>query len=146
MAYAIRYTSADDLASYAPSGTVSNTETTALTVKDIDIDSDSVASIGGNTQGTLFINFTKGSLTNCTIRIYQSYLGNPDTGDWYQETSEADSSGALTLNPLTIVLTATAKLTWHFPIGAARATKVTVQSLGTVTASNIKLYLSLRSN
>jgi hypothetical protein len=142
----VRYDSAIELGAYTSDDIVPTDETDAIVIKDIDVDATSIASVGGNTQATLYIDFTLGSLTNCTVRIYQSYLGNPTATDWYQETSETESSGALTLNLLRIVMTADTKKTWHFPIGASRATRITIQGSGTQDDSLIHLRLGLRSN
>jgi len=137
----------DDLATKVyTAGNVPASETDAIVIKDIDIDSTSVVSVGGNTQATLYIKFTKGTLTNCTIKLYGSYVGDPTAGDWYTETEEASSSGVLTLNPISIVLTGDLEAMWHFPIGACRAYKVTVSNTGTVTTGALSLAVALRSN
>jgi hypothetical protein len=142
----IKFAEATERASYTISP-VPTTETDAIIVKGADVDSSSVISVGNNTQGTLFIDFTKGSLTNCIIKLYGSPYGNPDTNQWFTETEEVSSSGALTLNPISIVLTdTTTKKMWHFPLGANRAYKITVTGTGTNTGSSINLVLSLRSN
>ena len=125
---------------------IANTEADAIVIKDLDVDSTSVAGIGSNTQASLFIDFTKGSLTNAIIKIYGSYIGSPTASDWYQEVVETDTSGVATLDAFSIVLTANAKIVYHFPIGAYRAFKVTVGSTGTKTNSAIKLNLALRNN
>jgi hypothetical protein len=142
----IKFAEATEQVSYTASP-VPTAETDAIIVKGADVDSSSVISVGNNTQGTLYIDFTKGSLTNCTIKLYGSPYGNPDNNQWFTETEESSSSGALTLNPISIVLTdTTAKKMWHFPLGANRAYKITVTGTGTNTGSSIKLVLSLRSN
>ena len=144
----IRYGSMDDLGTYTTgAGVVPLSETDAIIMKDIDVDATSVTSVGGNTQATLYIDFTKGSLTNVIIKFYGSYKGNPTASDWFTETDESDSSGTLTLNPLNITITDTTALKmWHFPIGACRAYKITVTGTGTATSSSLKLYCGLRSN
>jgi hypothetical protein len=147
----VRFSSTTDVksVSYA-AGTIPNaSETAAIVLTDSDIDSASVVSVGGNTQATLFIDFVKDSLSNCTIKFYGAHKGNPTTGtatDWFVETEESSSSGALTLNPVSIVMTASANTMWHFPIGACRAYKITVNSTGTAGSSALKLTLGLRSN
>jgi len=147
MSQVVRFDSAIDLATYTTgAGTVPTSETDAIVIKDIDVDSGSIASIGGNTQGTLFIDFTKGSLTNVVIKFYGSYKGDPGSSDWFPETEESSSSGTLTLNNINITMTASGTKMWHFPIGACRAYKITVQGTGTATGSSLKLYLGLRSN
>ena len=125
---------------------IENTEADAIVVKDLDVDGTTTAGIGSNTQASLFIDFTKGSLTNATIKIYGSYLGSPTASDWYQEVVETDSTGVATLDAFSIVLTANAKIVYHFPIGSYRAFKVTIASSGTKTNSAIKLNLGLRNN
>jgi len=142
----IKFAEATDQATYTASP-VPTTETDAIIAKEVSADSTSVISVGNNTQGTLYIDFTKGSLTNCTIRLYGSPYANPTSEQWFIETEENSASGALTINPISIVLTDTiAKKMWHFPLGANRAYKITVQGTGTATGSSIKLVLSLRSN
>ena len=142
----IRFGSADDLKSYTLTP-LANAETDTIVLKDIDVSAGSVVSVGGNTQGTLYINYSHGSLTACVIKVYGSYVGDPGSGDWYTETDEADSSGVLTLNPLSIAIgNADFKGMWHFPIGAMRALKITTTTTGTVTSSAITLNLALRSN
>src|SRR3990167_5896305 len=140
MIQTIKFTSSTELApEYAPGTTVANTETDAIIVLALDVDPDSVAEAGGNTQATLYINSVKGSLTNTQIRIYCSYINNPTASDWYQEVVETDTSGVATLDPLVLTFTADAKVAYHFPIGAYKALKVTVGSTGTITGSSITL-------
>jgi hypothetical protein len=147
MAEVVRFASTGDVAAYASgTGTVPTSETDAIVCLDTDVLATSVISVGGNTQGTLYIDFTKGSLTNVTIKVYGAYLVNPGSSDWFQETQEADSSGVATLYPYSIVLGATTKVAWHFPIGAYRAVKVTVTGSGTQTSGILNLHLAVRSN
>lgn len=143
----IKYASGIDVASGYTVTPIPTVATTAFTVLDLDVDSTSVASVGGNTQATLYIDYTVGSLTSCDIIIYSSYVGNPADTDWYQETQESDSSGVATLYPFKITLgNADLKIDYHFPIGAVRAIKVAVQASGTNTSSALTLNLGLRSN
>ena len=149
MAQAIRFDSSVDIPTqYVVASTtgVVNAETTAITVQEIEYLSTSVASVSGNTQATLYIKFVKGSLTNCSIKVYGSYVGDPAATDWYQEVVETDSTGVATLDAFSIVLTATATIAYHFPIGAYKALKITVGSTGTITSSAITLTLGLRNN
>jgi hypothetical protein len=125
---------------------VSNTETDAIVVKPIDKNPTSIAEIGGNTQATLYIDFTKDTLTKVQIRVYGSYLGNPTANDWFQETVETDSVGVATLDKFVIELSASARIAYHIAIGAYQAFKITVQSVGTVGSSAITLNLGLRTN
>jgi len=142
----IKFAEATDQATYTASP-VPTTETDAIIAKEVGADSTSVISVGNNTQGTLYIDFTKGSLTSCIIRLYGSPYANPTSGQWFTETEESSASGVLTINPISIVLTdTTAKKMWHFPLGANRSYKITVQGTGTATGSSITLVLSLRSN
>lgn len=141
----IRYGSTNETKTYSVTP-VPTSETDAIVLKDSDVDATSVISVGGNTQGTLFIKFTKGSLTNCVIKMYGSYLGNPTATDWYQESEESSSSGEITLNPLSIKLTADTVKTWHFPIGANRSYRITVTGTGTATSSSLDLTVGLRNN
>lgn len=149
MATVVRFDSSIDLPAQYAVGTpvgVANAETDAIVVEDLE-DTTVVASVAGNTQGTLYVAFTKSSLTNCTIKVYGSYLKAPTASDWYQEVVESDSSGVATLNAFSIVLTADATVVYHFPIGSYRSLKVTVASTGTpVVGSAIKLNLGLRNN
>lgn len=144
----MKFSPSVELATYTTgAGTVPTaSETDAITLLDVDADATSVASINSNTQATLFIDFTKGSLTNVIIKFYGSYLNNPTASDWFSETIESSSSGTITLTSINITLTANAKQMWHFPIGACRSYKVTVQGTGTATSSSLKLYLGMRSN
>ncbi len=142
----ISFASASEIISYDSAGTVPVTETDALILKSADYDSSSVVSVGGNTQATLLINFTKGSLTNVIIKMYGSQVGNPTASDWYTENEETSTTGTITLNPLNITLTADTKGMWHFPIGALKAYKITVTGTGVATSSSLKLSLGLRSN
>jgi len=124
-------------------------ETDAIIIKPRSSDSTSVADIGGNTQGTLYIDFTKGSLTSLTIKTYGSLKNDPGAGDWYIETIEKDDDttlGKITLGEQYITLTATGKLAWHFPIGAFRSYKITIQGVGTATNSALTLDCSLKVN
>src|SRR6185436_20243957 len=123
---------------------IANTETDAITILNLDADQTTVASIGSNTQATMYIKFTKGSLTSTTIRIYGSYLRIPTSADWYQEVVETDSTGVATLDPFSIVISSTAQIAYHFPIGAYKALKITVASTGTITNSAITLNVGLR--
>lgn len=125
---------------------VPTAETTAITLKALDVDSTSVAEVGSNTQGTLYIDFTKGSLTNVAIKFYGSYVADPGTNDWYQEVVETDATGVATLDAFSIVLTATARVAYHIPLGAYKAFKVTVTGSGTATGSSIKLNFGMRNN
>jgi len=144
----IRFSSSVELATayVAAAGAVPTSETAAITVKGLDVDSSATAEVSGNTQATLYINFTKGSLTNVSIKIYGSYLENPGSGDWYQEVVETDSTGVATLDAFSIVLTANAVVVYHFPIGAYKALKVTVTGSGTQTGGALTLNLGFRTN
>jgi hypothetical protein len=150
----IRFASTLDLKTYSADATaiaaMNYTETTAIVLKDVDIDQSYVTSVGGNTQGTLYINFTKGSLTSMDIYFYGGYEGNPDAASaagWFSESDETDTSGVLALNQLSIHLTADNKMMFHFPIGACRAYKITVKPSGTATTgAAISLAVGLRSN
>jgi hypothetical protein len=148
MSIVTRFASTGDIAAYASgTGTVPVIETAAITCLDTDVLATSVISVGGNTQGTLYIDFTKGSLTNVTIKVYGSYVGSPTSSDWYSETQEVDSTGTATLYAYQIVMAdTTAKYAWHFPIGAYRALKITVTGSGTQTGGILNLHLGVRSN
>lgn len=144
----IRYNSEIDLGvQYGPVIVPTVTETNAIVISAPDVAGPtSVASNEGNTQATLYLDFTKGSLTNVSVKIYGSYLASPTANDWYQETVETDAVGVATLDPFSIVLTATARIAYHFPLGAYRTIRITVQGNGTATSSLMKLNLGLRNN
>lgn len=122
-------------------------EVDAIIVKPLNVDSASVAEIGGNTQGTLYIDFIIGALTGVNIRFYGSRVGNPVAADWRQEVVETDTAGVATLDPFSIRLTASTRIAYHFPVGAYQAFKVTIEGTGVGNAgSAIKLNLGLRNN
>lgn len=127
-------------------GTIPTSETTAITLMDIDADATSVAAVGSNTQATLYIDFTKGSLTNIIIKFYGSHVSKPTSADWFTETIESNTAGVITLADMNITLTATDKCMWHFPIGACKAYKITVTGTGTQTGGILKLVAGLRNN
>jgi hypothetical protein len=140
----IKFPSVVELVSYDSDGVLPTSETTAIELKDDD-DSD-VITAPSNTQATLFIDFTKGSLTNVIIKFYGSYLGSPTSDDYFSETIESSTTGTITLSNMNITLTATGKHMYHLPIGALRSYKITVTGTGTATSSALKLYLGLRNN
>ena len=154
----VKFSSAMDLKTKTyTSATLPTTEADAIVLKDIDVNTSTgsainapnVTSVGGNTQGTLYINFTKNTLTSCTIKFYGGYEADPDLAGsvgWFLESSETDSSGVLTLNPVSIVLTATGKMMFHFPIGSCRAYKVTVLTTGSIGTDTLSLAVGLRNN
>jgi len=150
MLYTITYPSSIEQAKEYDGNPVPLTETDAVVIKPVSQDPTSAATIGGNSQGTLFINFQKGSLTNVVIRMYGSYLPNPTDNDWYEETIEKDDTttlGLVTLGGQQITLTNDCKYTYHFPIGAFQAYKITVQGTGSSnTGSSLKLNVALRIN
>ena len=139
---------------YAASA-IPTSQTDAVVLKDIDIstattsaqNSPNMTSVGGNTQGTLYIDFVKGTGGNLTLTPYLGYEGNPDAvgaEGWFQESDDSDASGVLTLNGLSIVITADCKKTFHFPIGAARAYKWTASA--SAGSGSLLLAVGLRSN
>ena len=157
MSQTVRFASTNDIASASyVAGTIPNaSETTAILINDIETYPGSstntaiVGGVGGNTQATLFIDFTLSSLTNCTIKFYGSYKGDAVAAtatDWFVETEEASTTGTLTLSPVSIVMTGSLNGMWHFPMGACRSYKITVNSTGTAGTSALKLTLGLRSN
>lgn len=147
MMHTIRYGSTDDLASQYTVTLIPTAETDAILIIPPDKLPTSVAEVGGNTQGTLYIAYNQGSANQTIIRMYDAYKGLPaSAADWYQEVIESDTAGVATLYPFTIVLTASANVAWQFPIGAMQAMKFTVQASGTVTNSVLTLTAALRSN
>lgn len=149
MLYTITYPSSTELSKEYTASPVPTVETDAILIKSVPIDSASSATISGNSQGTLFIDFTKGSLTNVVIRMYGSYKANPGDNDWYEETIEKDDPttlGLVSLGGQEIVLTNNCKFTYHFPIGAFQAYKITVSGTGNATGSKITLNCALRVN
>ena len=145
----VTYPSSTELGKEYSITPVPTAETDAILIKPVGVDSASAADIGGNTQGTLFINFTKGSLDKITIRTYGSYKNNPSAGDWHQEVIEKDDTttlGLVTLGVQYIEISATAKIAYHFPVGAFRSYKITIQGTGTATGSVLVLNCSLKVN
>ena len=144
--HVIRFGSTDDLAPEYSVALVPTVETDAITMIPPEKLATSIVEPGGNTQGTLYIDLNLGSLTNVKVRFYDSYLGLPTAADWYQEVVETDTSGVGTLDPFVVTLTASARIAYHFPIGATQAMKITVQGTGTQTGATLKLNAALRSN
>lgn len=142
----VRYISSVELGAQYTAAPVPTSETDAITIKNPHIDSASVADIATNTQATLLIKFTIGSLTNVKIRVYGSHLENPTATDWYQEVIETDASGVATLDKQVITLAASTTIAYHKLVGAYKAYKVTVEGTGTATNSTLTLNLALRVN
>lgn len=145
MATVVRFDSAIDLPAEYSVTSVANTETDAIVIKDSE-DATVIASAAGNTQASLYINWVNSDITNCTIRVYGTHLKAPAATDWYQEVVETDSSGVATLDKFSIVLTASTRIVYHFPIGSYRGLKVTVAGSGTPAGGTLKLNLGLRNN
>lgn len=145
--HVVRYGSTDDLSNNYSVTIVPSAETDAVVLIAPDKVPTSVVEPGGNTQGTLYVAFTPGSLSAAIIRIYDAYIGQSDgTTLWFQETIESDTLGVATLYPYEIVLTASSNISYSFPIPAVQAMKFTVQASGTTTGSAIKLTVAMRSN
>ena len=145
----ITYPSSTELGKEYSITPVPTSETDAILIKPVGVDSASAADIGGNTQGTLFIKFTKGSLDKITIRTYGSHKNNPTATDWYQEVIEKDDTttlGLVTLGKQYIEIAADATIAYHFPVGAFRSYKITIQGTGTATGSALTLNCSLKVN
>ena len=145
----ITYPSSTELGKEYSITPVPTAETDAILIKPVGVDSASVADIGGNTQGTLFIDFTIGSLDKVIIRTYGSYKNNPGADDWHQEVIEKDDAttlGLVTLGVQYIELSADAKIAYHFPIGAFKSFKITIEGSGTATNSVLVLNCSLKVN
>jgi hypothetical protein len=145
----VKFPSSIEVATYE-SSPVSNVEANAIVIREPDIDSSSTISVGSNTQGTLYIDFTKGNLTNAIIRLYGSYLnsGGSFGSEWFIETVEDTTSGSgdVSLYDMRIVLTSSCQRMFHFPLGACRMYKITVQGTGDNAGSSIKLAVGLRNN
>ena len=145
----ITYPSSTELGKEYSVTPVPTAETDAILIKPVGVDSASAADIGGNTQGTLFIDFTVGSLSKITIRTYGSFKNNPEAADWHQEVIEKDDTttlGLVTLGVQYIEISANAKIAYHFPIGAFKSYKITIEGSGTATNSVLKLNVSLKVN
>lgn len=81
----------------------------------------------------LYIDFTKGSLTNVIIKPCGAASGNPAASDYYQ--------GA-TVDNATLTLTASGKRVWYIPyemFGANPYAAIAVIGTGTVTSSSVGL-------
>jgi ribosome-interacting GTPase 1 len=89
-------------------------------------------------QLSLDIDFTKGSLTNCLIKIYTKKEG----GEWVTLPSLSISAGVVTVNDLVITLTASTKFNFETPINAKHI-RIGVQGTGTVTSSLLALNVAL---
>lgn len=147
MADTVKFPSATEVPIGYEASPVLLSEVDAIILKPLSADSSSIAEVGGNTQGTLYIDFIKGSLSKASIRIYGSYKANPGSGDWYQETIETDSAGTATLDEFVIDLTSNKKISYHIPLGAYKSFKITVEGIGASnTGSSIKLNIGLRTN
>lgn len=119
----------------------------AIVLKVLETDAQTVAEINGNSQATLYINFTKGNSTKVQIRFYGSYLKSPTASDWFQEVVETDTTGVAALDKFIIELTASTQIAYHLPIGAYQTFKVTYQAVGAdLTNSTLFLKLGLRTN
>ena len=146
MIQTVKYSAATDIVQY-PSTILVNAETDVIVVTDIE--SGGNGYVPSNTQCTLFVDFTKGSLTNCSLKIYGSYKGNAVAAtatDWFQEVVESDTTGVGTLDPNSLLMTASQRIAYHFPIGAYRSIKISATSTGTVTSSALALTLGFRTN
>lgn len=125
-----------------------NAETTIMEIWSPDYEPLVPASTGGNTQATLDIAFTLGSLTSAGFKIY----GTPDTYNrvggvrWFPVTVATYTAGVAVLDDLVITLTASGNKSFNFGIGAWRALRVTALSTGTTTGSSAGVILSLRTN
>ena len=134
-----------DPAVYAP---VANTETDLFQVWSPDYQPLVPVSVGGNTQATLNIAFTKGSLTNASFKIY----GTPDEINraggvrWFPVTVATYTAGVAVLDDLVILLAASGNKSYEFGVGAWKGIRVTAQSSGTVTGSEAEVILSFRTN
>ncbi len=108
---------------------------------------DNLADPASATQGTLYIDYTEGNLDDVTIKIYTSHLAEPGDDDWHEETDSIGDAGVITLHTLEHVLDSDGRKTWHFPIGAIRSLKVTINGGGADnTDSTIECTLGLRTN
>ena len=132
-------------AAYTP---VANAETDLLTVWSPDYQPLFPVSVGGNTQATLNLDFTLGSLTNGKFKIY----GTPDPINrvggvrWFPVTVATYTGGVAVLDDLVITFTANAVKGYEFGVGAWKGVKVTAASTGTVTSSSATATLSFRTN
>lgn len=88
------------------------------------------------TQLMLYVDFTKGSLTNAILTFQFSY----DGATWYQETSEKTVNGVSTAYPRTHVLTTTGTYRYALP-ASDFAVRVLAIGTGTVTSSSLALRI-----
>lgn len=146
MANATEYIAAPDVFQADTIDPIPLTETDVIVLNGRDR-SENLIDPASGTQGTLYIDYTQGNLDNVTIKVYSSYLDEPGANDWYQETDAVGDAGTITLHNLEIAQAGDAQMTWHFPIGAMRSIKVTVEGGGADnTNSEIDLTLAVRSN
>lgn len=144
--HVVRFGSTDEVSPQFSVTPAPTAETDALLLLPPDKVPTSVIEPGGNTQGTLYVTANMGSASALIIRIYDAYLGNPTSSQWFQETIESDTLGVATLYPYQLVLTSSAQISWSFPVPAVQAMKFTVQASGTATGSILGLTVALRSN
>lgn len=146
--HTVRFYSSIELKEAATYTPVANAETEVLQVWSQDYQEGFPVSVGGNTQATLNLDFTLGSLTNATVKVY----GTPDKIDrvggvrWYPVTVATYTAGVAALDDLQIRLTATGKKAYEFGVGAWKGIRVTALSSGTVTNSALDTLLSFRTN
>ena len=107
---------------------------------------DNLVDPGSGTQATLYINFLKGFLNSATMRIYSSYSADPTVDEWFQETDAIGSLGTITLHNLEITMADSTKCTWHFPIGAVRSLRITVQGTGQYKLDTLDATIAIRTN
>jgi hypothetical protein len=139
----VRFYSSVELKKIDPQYTpVLNAETTVLEVSSPDYAPLVPASVGGNTQATLNIDFTLGSLTSADIKIY----GTPDLVTYYPVTVATYTAGVAVLDDLSIHFTATGRKAYEFGVGAWKGIRITALSVGTVTSSRLDVTLSFRTN
>jgi len=89
-------------------------------------------------QLSLYINFTKGSLTNALVKVYTSQDGT----NWHAMSDITYSAGVGTVSPIVLTLTASAAFTFQHEINT-KFIKVGVQGTGTVTNSLMSIGVNL---
>ena len=83
----------------------------------------------------LDINFTKGSLTSCGIKVEYS----DDNTNWYSGTSVSTSSGVATVSPTVYTFTADAAVSLAIPLIPHPYMRVSAIGDGTATGSSLAL-------
>lgn len=115
---------------------------------DIDTDAEDIVTITditylGNTQFTVFFDYSLGTHTSIQLRYY---VRSQKDGDWYQLPMKNESTGVLTEIPSVInALSPASRVVEELPIPACVAFKITGQGVGGANGS-VTATIMQRSN